>query len=118
MSYHAGPPMPYCWLELNGVMENDDRMPPCSGRLIRAHLLSRQMLLKELPAERSAAAIDDTRSWVWACGGPMGNAGHHGMFDYARTLRVPLERIPEATVELAEELGLTWWLEKTYGRRY
>jgi hypothetical protein len=110
-----GPPMRYCWLELNGFMELGDPMPPCEGQLVRAHLIPKQQLLKAVPAERSGEIVNDTRGWVWACGGPTGIGGHHGMFDQSRTLRVARDRIPEATVELAEELGLTWWLDKTYG---
>jgi hypothetical protein len=113
----SGPPFKFCWLERFGQMENGDPMPPCSGELIRAHLIPRQLLLRTVPAERSAEIVNDSRGWVWACGGPMGNAGHHGMFDQARTLRVPRISIPVATEEMAEELHLVWWLDRTYGER-
>ena len=46
----------------------------------------------------------------------MGNAGHHGMLDASRTLRVPRDRIPAGTEHLAAELGLTWWLDREYPR--
>lgn len=85
---------------------------PCDGRLVKAHLLPRQLLKRE----HVEHAITDPRSWVWACGGPMGNAGHHGMLDTSRTLRVPRDRIPRVTEDLAKELGLTWWLDREYSR--
>lgn len=98
-----------CWLA------QFRRDVPCEGALIRAHLIPRQLLLRELAAEESAAAIEDRRSWVPACGGIMGNAGHHGMLDTARTLRVPRDDLPRGLEELAAEVGLTWWLEREYG---
>jgi hypothetical protein len=99
-----------CWLAAHAVAETPP-MPACHGRLIKAHLIPRQLLKRE----GSAKAVEDPRSWVWACGGPMGNAGHHGMLDTARTLRIPRDRLPEALEELASELGLGWWLSRTYG---
>lgn len=89
---------------------------PCDGRLIQAHLIPRQLLFRSLDPISARKAISDPRSWVWACGGPMGNAGHHGMLDTARTLRIPLEAIPSGTIELALELGLDWWLDREYDR--
>jgi hypothetical protein len=101
---------------------------PCDGRLVKAHLISRQFLRRELmdrtmlsmapraDCERAVdAKIADPRSWVWACGGPMGNAGHHGMLDASRTLRIPRDRLPAGLEEFAEELGLTWYLCREYG---
>lgn len=85
---------------------------PCEGRLIRAHLIPRQLLRREGHRD----AIEDPRTWVWACGGALGVGGHHGMLDYSRQLRVPLERLPAGVVEIAAELGLTWWLEREYAR--
>lgn len=76
-------------------------MPPCDGVLIRAHLIPRQLLKREgfeLYAESPA-------TWVMACGGPMGNAGHHGMLDTGhRPLRLPRAAIPAAVLEMAHEL--------------
>ncbi len=86
---------------------------PCDGRLVRAHLIPRQVLKREW----HGCAINDPRSFMWACGGPMGASGHHGMLDSARTLRIPRERLPRVLEELAEELGLTWWLDREYGER-
>lgn len=86
---------------------------PCDGRLIKAHLLPRQLLKRE----GGAAAIADPRSYVMACGGPMGNGGHHGMLDQrgCRPLRVPRYALPPGVAELADELGLSWWLDREYG---
>ncbi len=99
-----------CFLAEHGVMDHGDPMPPCSGQLIRAHLIPKQML------KRAGHDPMDWRSWVWACGGIMGNAGHHGMLDASRSLRLPRSAIPEVTEELATELELDWWLDRTYGR--
>lgn len=106
-----------CWLALNAVPERGV-MPPCQGRLVRVHLIPRQLLERELGRGGAAArrAIADERSWVWGCGGPMGNAGHHGMLDAGhRPLRVPRLSLPAGLEELADELGLGWWLEREYG---
>ena len=59
----------------------------------------------------------DDRAWVWGCGGPMGDGGHHGMLDKSRTLHLPREFIPPELEELALELGLMWWLDREYGER-
>lgn len=87
---------------------------PCDGALIRAHLIPKQLLLRELPAEVSAAVLWDERVWAPACGGPTGIGGHHGRLD-GRQLRVPRERLPAALEALAVELGLDWWLDREYG---
>lgn len=87
-------------------------MGPCDGRLVKAHLLRRQVIEREAPA----ADVWDVRAWVWVCGGPMGNAGHHGMLDAGqRLLRIPRVALPLGLEEFAEELGLTWWLTREYG---
>jgi hypothetical protein len=86
---------------------------PCEGPLRQCHLIPKQLLKRE----GFEWAISDPRSWVWACGGPgYGNTGHHGMLDTARTLRIPLEAIPQGTIELAVELGIDWWLDREYDR--
>lgn len=59
--------------------------------------------------------MDDTRSWVPCCGGPVGLGGHHGMLDQSRKLRVARADLPVAVEEFAAELGLTWYLDRTYG---
>lgn len=87
---------------------------PCDGRLVRAHLVKRQVLVREGHARR----VHDPRSWVWCCGGAHGNAGHHGMLDHARTLRVPLNMLPPGFLAMMEEIGMSWYVERTYGGAY
>jgi hypothetical protein len=84
-------------------------MPGCSGRLVKVHLLPRQLL------KRYGGKPGDKRSWVWACGGIMGQSGHHGALDSSRRLRIPRAALPTEVEQLAEELGLAWWLEREYG---
>lgn len=87
---------------------------PCDGRLVRCHLLPQQLLRREVGSGwRKVAA--DPRSWVWGCGGPVGIGGHHGQLDSSRALRIPRHRLPAGVEALAAELGLTWWLDRTYG---
>ena len=102
-----------CWLAVWGVSERG-AMTPCDGRIVRAHLIPRRVILRELASEIAPAVIDDPRSWVPACGGPMGNGGHHGQFDWARSLRIPATHLPSGVWVLAETHGLTWWLEREY----
>lgn len=104
----------FCFLAEHGVWEHGP-MPSCDGKLIRAHLLPRRLLLRELKPVAAVAAIDDPRSWVMACGGPIGCSGHHGAFDWSRRLRLPRMVVPAATEALAVELGLDWWLTREYG---
>lgn len=102
-----------CWLSLW-------TQTPCDGALIRAHLIPRQVIKRELRSMgRSEAeierAIADPRCWVPACGGPVGIGGHHGEFDGLR-LRVPRSGLPEQLEVFAAEYGLTWLLDRRYGR--
>ena len=106
---------------------------PCDGRLVRAHLIPKQVLRREVVSARSkgptgrwpidtaqraelARILWDERVIVPVCGGAMGNAGHHGALDTARTLRIARAELPAAVEEFAAELGLTWWLEREYGQ--
>lgn len=71
--------------------------------------------------ERAALAFEreclaDPRGWVPACGGITGCGGHHGALDVARTITVLRAALPPELEEFATELGLTWWLDRTYGR--
>jgi hypothetical protein len=107
---------PQCFLADVGVHQGGE-MPPCDGRLVRCHLIKRQVLTR---AARSRgvdpdAWIADERTWVPGCGGPMGNGGHHGMLDQTRTLRLPAEHLPPGLVEFAREAGLEWYLTREYG---
>lgn len=98
---------------------------PCEGRLVRVHLIPKQLLKRTwrslerqdypLPFDSLTALLADERAWVDGCGGIVGIGGHHGMLDHSRTLRIPRSAIPDGTVELAEELGLGWWLDREYG---
>jgi hypothetical protein len=107
-----------CWLA-----QFSDK--PCDGRLVRCHLLPQQLINRTVKSANPgvhkkalidllAVAIRDPRGWVWGCGGLHGNAGHHGMLDQSRTLRVPYEALPPELLEFASELGVTWWLDREY----
>jgi hypothetical protein len=61
---------------------------------------------------------DDPRCWVWGCGGPMGPGGHHGQFKPDGPRPIARHRLPPALEEFAEEIGLSWWLDYTYGPRW
>lgn len=101
---------PDCWLAAHGRMEDGGPMPSCNGGLVRVHLIPKQLLKREhLPKF-------DSRTYVYACGGPMGNGGHHGMLDQSRTLRVRFEDLPDRLLNFAEQHGLVWWLEREYRR--
>ena len=104
-------PAPTCWL---AKFRPD---VPCDGKLVKAHLIPRQLMRREVRDDRLADALWDRRGWVWACGGPTGIGGHHGMLDTSRTLRVPRLELPVVLEEFAEELGLSWWLDREYGHR-
>jgi hypothetical protein len=113
-----------CWLA--GFSDR-----PCDGRLVRAHLISQQVLRRDVWSRRSLMRwsipgfpdrfddlVWDPAVWVWACGGPHGNAGHHGMLDHQGIgpIRIPRAAIPERTERFAELVGLGWFLDRTYGR--
>src|SRR5262249_1038429 len=73
-------------------------MPACDGQLVRCHLIPKLML------KRIGHDPWDRRSYVWACDGPSGSGGHHGMLDYSRRLGLPRSAIPSQTEELALEI--------------
>lgn len=100
--------MTRCWLAQHGVMERGEPMPACDGQLVRVHLIPRQKIRKAGGREL------DCRSYVMACGGPMGSSGHHGHLDSSKRLRIPRSAIPAETLELALELNLGWWVDLTY----
>jgi hypothetical protein len=99
---------PGCWVALNVI-----GCGPCDGRLVKAHLIPKQTIRREVGREH----MWDDRVWVPVCGGPQGIGGHHGALDYSRRLRIPRDRIPEMVEEFAAEHGLVWWLEREYGER-
>lgn len=91
---------------------------PCEGRLIRAHLVPKQLIRREcgsLSPKGWRFIADDPRCWVWACGGITGCSAHHGAFDVARTIRIPRSGLPPELELFAAEFGLLWWLTRTYG---
>lgn len=110
----------------------------CDGQLVRAHLLPRRLLKREvrygivrengkwrplgryedryeLPFIGLQELVDDPRSWVPMCGGATGISGHHGMVDHSRTLRIARCDLPAGLEEFAAEVGLTHWLTREYG---
>lgn len=95
---------PGCWVAFHIVSPG-----PCSGRLVKAHLIPAQLLKRE--------QLDhwDPRVWVPLCGGATGLSGHHGQLDHSRTLKIPRDALPPAVEEFAAEHGLTWYLEREYG---
>jgi hypothetical protein len=119
-----GKTRPRCFFFEHGEYDRPGRvMPACSGRLVRCHLIAKQALVRTsafrtlVTSEQRYAFLYDPRVWVWGCGGIMGNAGHHGAFDVARTIRVPRELLPKGLEDHAEALGLDWYLERYYGPR-
>jgi hypothetical protein len=122
---------PACYLATHGVYERGE-MPPCDGQLIRAHLVPRQLVKREFRGVQVVMGqtvtpddiISSPASYVMACGGPMGNGGHHGMFDQARTLRLPRAAVPAWTEGLVLELDKAvgqnrrpfgMWLDREFG---
>ncbi len=81
---------------------------PCEGRLRAVHLIPKQTL------RRASWDPWDPRSFVPACGGIMGLSGCHGRLD-AHQITIPPEKLPPELIELAEESGLIWYLERRYG---
>jgi hypothetical protein len=105
-----------CWLAAHGVPTTARALPPCDGRLVRCHLIPQGFLRREFAHLRLdvQALVADPRSWVWGCGGIAGNAGHHGMLDVARTLRIPRDALPPGLESFAVELGIAWFLDRAY----
>lgn len=120
---------PTCWLAQFAET-------PCDGALVRCHLLQKQWLAQEfpegavwLPEATQAVSARDLRLrgvlfddsarelslerlqkhpalWEPGCGGPMGNAGHHGAFDHYK-LPVPRSAVSQRTLTFIHELGLS-----------
>lgn len=100
---------PDCFLGVHGFMRHPK---PCTGRLVRCHLIPKQVIKRVDPQ-----AVWDPRSFVPGCGGLTGVGGHHGELDLSRSLRLSRDVLPEGLEEFAAELGLGWWLAREYGER-
>jgi hypothetical protein len=103
---------PGCWFAQNVI-----GCGPCDGRLVRCHLIPKQLLKREAASRHRVSGANDERVWVWGCGGPMGNGGHHGQLDHSRTLRIHRDVLPPGLEEFAREWNLEWWLDREYGPR-
>ena len=102
----------------------------CEGRLVKAHLVPKQTLRRELryrgtlDPEKPSGAVErwlheviwDERCWRWMCGGPTGLGGHHGQYD-AKQVRIPREQVPPDLVAFLAEHGLEWMVDKYLGER-
>lgn len=119
-------PTPYAPAIPSGVCWFSEHVPdagPCSGGLVRCHLIDQALLAREFrhgfDGRSSAVLQADSRGWVWGCGGNTGLEGHHGRLDFAAhdstRLLIPRALLPEGAEAMAEELGLLWWLSRTYG---
>ncbi len=99
----------------------DPKERPCEGRSQKAHLIAKQTLRREFRAAREPGVrrgetiwpdalngIWDARVWVPAC------ERHHHLFDH-HMISVPRESLPESFLSLAEELGLSWAVDRRYG---
>jgi hypothetical protein len=82
----------------------------CEGRLVRAHLVPRQAIKREVViVARRKRAVDDSRSWRWMCGGPTGIGGHHGAYD---AYQIRLHAWPEDFLQFLREYGIEWMADK------
>lgn len=123
--------MPECWFsKLPGA-------GPCDGALVKCHLVTKQELKNRWRSIHHGTALDhgrreaavrdlpstllklyaDARTWVWGCGGPIGNGGHHAQFKPDGPRLIDRHRLPEGVEEIARLLQLEWWLDRTYGER-
>jgi hypothetical protein len=103
--------VPVCFFAVFGYMVDGSPVPPCDGQLVKCHLIPKATLRRN----RLGSHVWDSCVWVWGCGGPTGIAGHHGMFDHSRTLKLPRSAIPESTVLFAQQNHLVWFLDREYG---
>lgn len=96
--------------EIGGDPEAPTHAPPGPWMKVeRAHLEATGLEYRSLHA-----LISDPRIWRWGCGGPTGIGGHHGKVDGLQ-LRISRYKLPQSVEEFADELGITWWLDRTYG---
>jgi hypothetical protein len=113
---------------------------PCDGALIRAHVVPKRMMKRELwaPLNREhppmkareilGGLIWDPRAWVPCCGGPTGIGGHHAELDtpgLSLAPRLTRAELPEGLEDFVRELDgmlagrepFAVWMDKTYGER-
>lgn len=113
-----------CW-----VAETLPGTGPCDGRLVRAHLISRQWIERQFRLGRSGGrrlsreereALRemqwDPRVWRFVCGGIAGNGGHHGQLD-SSALDITRAMLPAELEQYAGEHGLGFALDRLYGLR-
>jgi hypothetical protein len=103
--------VPVCFFAVFGYMVDGSPVPPCDGGLVKCHLIPRQVL----KANHLEHHVWNGCVWVWGCGGLTGIAGHHGMLDHSRTLKLPRSAIPAATETFACQHHLIWYLDREYG---
>lgn len=108
----------------------------CDGELIRAHLIAKQAIKREVFSALRAGGLGqaearariagyawDRRCWVPCCGGITGIGGHHGKLDSPiDSVRLPRAELPEGVEEYALELDelvgrevFASLLDRTYG---
>lgn len=82
---------------------------PCSSWMELTHLIKKERLrFHGVPED----AIWDPRVLVEAC-----DAHHHQLDDAPfDRIELPREALPLELEEYAAEHGMTWWLDRTYGR--
>jgi hypothetical protein len=114
---------------------------PCDGPLIRAHLIPKRMIKREVFSALLARGVEkplarlslvdyamDERCWVMCCGGLTGIGGHHAELDapgVSVAPRLRRDELPEGLEAFVAELDgmlvgrepFAVWMDKTYGER-
>jgi hypothetical protein len=81
----------------------------CQGRLVKAHLVPKQAIRREVPKADECGVPWDDRAWRWMCGGPTGIGGHHGAYD---AYQIRLHAWPEDFLRFLCEYDIEWMAEK------
>jgi hypothetical protein len=86
----------------------------CEGRLVKAHLVPKQTLKRELHLDKTfpnpLTPIWDSRCWRWMCGGwGYGSSGHHGAYD---AYQIRLHAWPEDFLEFLREYDIEWMADR------